>query len=135
MESERAIFPRQSATRDANSPPPEMSYLSVKRVTAPSYLIWLSYHLLRRCQPCFFYCSEPLSTRRRFPCKIQKRKAEREREGEQEGEETHFSAFQGATLKNKCCAIKRGLLNRSVYLYGNNDRLKTRLSVTCRTRK
>lgn len=46
-----------------------------------------------------------------------------------------LGAFQGATLKNKCYAIKRGLLNRSVYLYGNNDRLKTRGSVTCRTGK
>lgn len=54
---------------------------------------------------------------------------------EQEEGETHFSAFHGATLKNKCYAIKGGLLNRSVYLYGNNDHLKTRVSVSCRTRK
>lgn len=47
----------------------------------------------------------------------------------------HFAPIQGATLKNKCYAIKRGLLNRSVYLYGNNDRLKTLGSMTCRTRE
>lgn len=125
MESKWAIFPRQSATRDANSQPPEMSYLSVKRVTAPSYLIWLSYHLLRRCQLCFFYCSEPLSTQRRFSRQKKKRL----------GGGAHFAPIQGATLKNKCYAIKRGLLNRSVYLYGNNDRLKTLGSMTCRTRE
>lgn len=49
--------------------------------------------------------------------------------------ETHFAPIQGATLKNKCYVIKRGLLNRSVYLYGNNDLLKTLGSVACRTRK
>lgn len=48
---------------------------------------------------------------------------------------THFGPIQGATLKNKCYVIKRGLLNRSVYLYGNNDRLKTLGSMACRTRK
>lgn len=51
------------------------------------------------------------------------------------GGETHFAPIQGATLKNKCYVIKRGLLNRSVYLYGNNDRLKTLSSMACRTRK
>lgn len=51
------------------------------------------------------------------------------------GEETHFAPIQGATLKNKCYVIKRGLLNRSVYLYGNNDHLKTLGSMACRTRK
>lgn len=105
-----------------------MSYLSVKRVTAPSYLIWLSYHLLRRCQLCFFYCSEPLSTQRRFS-----RQKKKKRSGL--GGETHFAPIQGATLKNKCYVIKRGLLNRSVYLYGNNDHLKTLGSMACRTRK
>lgn len=51
------------------------------------------------------------------------------------GVETCFTSIQGATLKNKCYVIKRGLLNRSVYLYGNNDRLKTLSSIACRTRK
>ena len=54
--------------------PPEMSYLSVERVTAPSYLTWLCYHLLRRCQPCFVNFSEPLSTAETLP--MQKRRAE-----------------------------------------------------------
>lgn len=131
MESKWAIFPRQSATRDANSQPPEMSYLSVKRVTAPSYLIWLSYHLLRRCQLCFFYCSQPLSTHRQFFSPKKRKKKKRV----WRGGETHFAPIQGATLKNKCYVIKQGLLNRSVYLYGNNDRLKTLGSMACRTRK
>lgn len=48
---------------------------------------------------------------------------------------THFAPIQGATLKTKCYVIKQGLLNRSVYLYGNNDRLKTLGSMACRTRK
>lgn len=96
----------------------EMNYLSALRVTAPSYLIWLSYHLLRRCQPCSIYCSEPLSRLRRFPSK---------RRG----------CVQPLSWHNtkEWYAIKSCLLNRSVYLYGNNDHFKSQRVMTCKTRQ
>lgn len=98
----------------------EMNYLSAHRVTAPSYLIWLSYHLLRRCQPCSIYCSEALSKLRHSPAK--------------RGSCISIP-FKCTTLLYHCYAIKSRLLNRSVYWNGNNDHFKRHRVMTRRTRE
>jgi len=64
-------LPRAGSHWGCQHSPAEMKRLSAAKVTAPSYLIWLSYHLLRRCQPCSIYCSRPLSSARRSAAAFQ----------------------------------------------------------------
>lgn len=70
-EVQGSYLPRAGSHWGCQHSPAEMKHLSAARVTAHSYLIWLSYHLLRRCQPCSIYCSQPLSSARRSAAAFQ----------------------------------------------------------------
>lgn len=70
-EVQGSYLPRAGSHWGCQHSPAEMKHLSAARVTAHSYLIWLSYHLLRRCQPCSIYCSRPLSSARRSAAAFQ----------------------------------------------------------------